>query len=327
MAYSKPWRGNEAIVHVGSDEHKLKYAHRNLESTESVFISAARDAARCSATLQSQHQILQASLARMQAGGSQSEYAMSCAVAELKLKAQIKLLENALKSVTELYGHLTIKTVDLVGPFGKDKDYSLPQLDELTSDKAVTYKQQTNKIKHNPHYLKGWWDKDDPATWIPHGWKTTDDCKWARYALMATEAGHGLGPLPYYEVEKHEIGWDPRDPLTWVPFGWQIKDQDQWSQWHSDQKGEDNEESPHSGLLERDAEWVIENADKQDDTAKGKFQAEAEKSTSPPTMPLDSQARDVAMHNFKHAIEAGDLLAAFAVAAAFAPASAPSPEK
>ena len=155
MAQSKFVRSKGPVDHVGSDEWKLKYAHRNLASTESVFIAAGRDANKCMAALQSQHQILQTSLTRMQAGGSQSKNAMSCCEAEIKLKSQIRLLENALKSAAELNGHLMIKSVDLVGPFGQGKDWSLPQLDELTTAEAVTYKQQTNKIKKNPPLPEG----------------------------------------------------------------------------------------------------------------------------------------------------------------------------
>ena len=135
---------------------------------------------------------------------------------------------------------------------------------------------------------------------------------------MATAEGNGLEAIPYYEVKKHEIGWDPLNPLTWVPFGWIVKDQEQWSQWHAGQQGEADEVSPHSGLLERDEDWVLENTPQQDESAKGKFKAAAEKSTGsqPPTYWLPGIVGEATMHDFKQAIEDGDMQTAFAIAAA-----------
>ena len=146
------------------------------------------------------------------------------------------------------------KSVDMVGPFGLDKDYTQPQIDELTTASAETYIQQqaaSDKLPEN--HPKGWWDADDPATWIPHGWKPNDTQKWCRYALMATEEGHGL--VPYYGVPHSQIGWDPNNPLTWVPFGWEINDPTLWKDWHDSQRSDEGDGSPHAGLLAPDADW------------------------------------------------------------------------
>ena len=146
------------------------------------------------------------------------------------------------------------KSVDIVGPFGTHKDYSLPQLDELTTDQAETYKQQFARLEQNdPDEAKGWWDEKDPSTWIPYGWKPTDEDKWCEYAIQATEVGNGL--IPYYELPFTQVDWDPNDPLTWVPFGWRIKDETAWKDWHESQKEEDSDVSPHEGLLAPEGDW------------------------------------------------------------------------
>ena len=129
-----------------------------------------------------------------------------------------------------------------------EKDYTQPQIDELTTATHETYVQQLDTIDKLPaDHPPGWWDEADPASWIPYGWKPRDTQKWCRYARMATEEGHGL--VHYHGVPQSQIGWDPTDPLTWVPFGWQIKDPSLWQDWHTSQRNEDSDESPHAASL------------------------------------------------------------------------------
>ena len=254
MAVSKTWRGEGACALMGTDAHRLRYAQRNLASTEKVLIGAANGVNKSIAALQSHQQILQASLVRMRAATFQVPNWMSSEETTAKLEAQLQLISKALSSATKLQGQLMYKSVDIVGPFGSDKDYTQPQIDELTTATLETYVQQLATIDKLPaDHPPGWWDAADPATWIPHGWKPKDTQKWCRYARMATEEGHGL--VPYYGIPHSQIGWDPTDPLTWVPFGWHIKDPSLWKDWHESQRGDEDDESPHAGLLAPDADW------------------------------------------------------------------------
>ena len=182
----------------------------------------------------------------------------------------------------------------VVGPFGLAKDYEQPQIDELTNNTLETYVQQMDAISKLPEdHPKSWWDEEDPATWIPHGWKPNDTQKWCRYARMATEEGHGL--VPYYGIPHSEIGWDPTDPLTWVPFGWHIKDQNLWKDWHQSQYEDESVESPHAGLLAPDEDWnKVQAASIADDDGdiksngkgKSRFAVEAAKSQKKPLSPF-----------------------------------------
>ena len=227
MAGAKTWRGEGFCALIGTDDHRLKYAQRNLASTEKVLIGAASGVNRSVAALQSHQQILRTSLVRMRAASFQPKYWMNGEETTAKLEAQLQLISQALSSATKLQAQLMYKSVDIVGPFGLDKDYTQPQIDELTNATLETYVQQLDTIDKLPEdHPKGWWDATDPATWIPHGWKPNDTQKWCRYARMATEEGHGL--VPYYGIPHSEIGWDPNDPLTWVPFGWHVKDPSLW---------------------------------------------------------------------------------------------------
>ena len=255
MANSKTWRGETGICGVlGNDEHRLKYAQRNLASTEHVLIGAAASVGRSIAALQSHQQILRASLVRMKAADFQPPFWMNAEETKEILEAQLEIITKSLHTATKLNAQLLYKSTDVVGPFGKDKDYTLPQIDELTNETLETYVQQLDTYEKLPKdHIKGWWDASDPATWIPNGWKPNDTQKWCRYARLATEEGHGL--VPYYGIPQSEIGWDPKDPLTWVPFGWRIKNESLWQDWHKSQQAEESDESPHAGLLAPEPEW------------------------------------------------------------------------
>ena len=304
MENVKTWRGEGLSGLIGTDEHRLKYAQRNLASTEQVLIGAANGVGRSIAALQRHQQIIRASLVRMKAANFHPKHWMNCEETTAKLEAQLQLMAQALHTATKLQAQLMYKSVEVVGPFGQDKDYALPQIDELTNEMLETYVQQLDTFDKMPKdHVKGWWDASDPATWIPHGWKPTDTQKWCRYARMATEEGHGL--VPYYGIPHSEIGWDPKDPLTWVPFGWRIKNASLWQDWHNNQKDDGSDESPHAGLLAPEEGWnEVEGASikdtggedpnkdvkstfteaygvgeqKQKHDKKGKFEAEASKS-------------------------------------------------
>ena len=176
---------------------------------------------------------------------------MQAAEMKGKTEAQISLIDKAILTAIQTKALMEYRSVDIVGPFGVNKDYSLPQLDEFTNEQADTYKQQEPKVAKLP---KEWWGEADPATWAPHGWKPTDAIKWNRYARMATEEGNGLEA--FYQTPHSQMPWDPTDPLTWVPFGWRIKDPNQWRDWHADQSSEgEGGTSPHEGLLAPDSDW------------------------------------------------------------------------
>ena len=255
MSASKTWRGEVGILGIlGTDEHRLKYAQRNLAATEQVLIGAAEGVGRSIAALQSHQQILRASLCRMKAADFQPMLRMNTEETVAILEAQLDIINKSLHTATKLHAQLQYKSTDVVGPFGKNKDYTLPQIDELTNETLETYVQQLYAYEQLPKdHIKGWWDKKDPATWIPHGWKPNDTQKWCRYALLATEEGNGL--VPYYGIPQSEIGWDPQDPLTWVPFGWRIKNESLWQNWHESQQADDSDESPHAGLLAPEPGW------------------------------------------------------------------------
>ena len=239
---------------IGTDAHRLKYAQRNLASTEQVLIGTANGFSRYVTALQSHQQIIRASLTRMRAAGFQPKNWMNAEEVTAMLEAQLQHITAALTMATQLHAQLMYKAVEIVGPFGNDKDYTQPQVDELTNDTMETYVQQLEAINKLPDdHPKCWWDESDPATWIPYGWRPHDTQKWCRYARLATEEGNGL--IQYYGIPQSEMGWDPNDPLTWVPFGWRIKDASLWQDWHKSQQSENNDESPHSGLLTPDPEW------------------------------------------------------------------------
>ena len=238
---------------IGTDAHRLKYAQRNLASTEKVFSGAANGMNKYISALQSHQQIIRASLTRMRAAGFQPTYWMNAEETTAMLEAQLQHITTALNLAIQLQAQLTYKAVEIVGPFGNDKDYVQPQVDELTNDAMETYVQQLEAIsKMGDDHPKCWWDEADPATWIPYGWRPHDTQKWCRYARMATEEGNGL--TQYYGIPQAEMSWDPNDPLTWVPFGWRIKDASLWQDWHKNQQSE-SDESPHTGLLTPDPEW------------------------------------------------------------------------
>ena len=308
MASPRTWRGEGVTAVTGTDEHRLEYAFRNLASTEKVLIYAARDLGKPIAAMQSHEQVLQASLARMKAAPfSDPLNGMRGAETIAKLEAQLHLLSKALYTATKAQSLLMYKAIDIVGPFGQDKDYMIPQIDELTNAINETYDQQVSALAKLPETsLKPWWDAKDPSTWIPHGWKATNILKWRRFAKLATEEGNGL--IPYYGIEENQV-WDPLDPLTWVPYGWKIKDAAQWKEWHDNQKEEDSDESPHAGLLTRDTEWnkveqgVIQDAGPKEDPhkhtdstfteaygagaqRKGKFESETLKAQLKPVSPF-----------------------------------------
>ena len=255
MSASKTWRGEVGILGIlGTDEHRLKFAQRNLAATEQVLIGAADSVGRATAALQSHQQILRASLCRMKAADFQPMLTMNVEETKAILEAQLDIINKSLHTATKLHAQLQYKSTDVVGPFGKNKDYTPPQIDELTNETLETYVQQLSAYEKLPKdHIKGWWDKEDPATWIPHGWKPNDTQKWCRYALLATEEGNGL--VPYYGIPQSEIGWDPQDPLTWVPFGWRIKNESLWQNWHESQHADDSDESPHAGLLAPEPGW------------------------------------------------------------------------
>ena len=56
---------------IGTDAHRLKFAQRNLASTEKVFIGTANGTSKYITALQSHQQIIRASLTRMRAAGFQ----------------------------------------------------------------------------------------------------------------------------------------------------------------------------------------------------------------------------------------------------------------
>ena len=253
LAGQQTWRGGGFCSFIGTDAHRLKYAKRNLASTEKVLSGAANGMCKYISALQSHQQIIRASLTRMRAAGFQPKHWMNAEETSAMLEAQLQHISSALTLATQLQAQLTYKAVEIVGPFDNEKDYVQPQVDELTNDAMETYVQQLEAMnKMGKDHPKGWWDEADPATWIPYGWMTHDTKKWCRYARMATEEGNGLAQ--YYGVPQAETSWDPNDPLTWVPFGWRIKDASLWQDWHKNQQSE-SDESPHSGLLTPDPEW------------------------------------------------------------------------
>ena len=150
MAVSKTWRGEGFCAMIGTDEHRILYAQRNLASTERVLIEAAKEVNRSIATLQSHQLILQASQVRMKAATFQPKHWMNSAETKAKLGAQMQLITTALRTATKLQGQLMYKSVDVVGPFGSKKDYTQPQIDELTTATHETYVQQLDTIDKLP---------------------------------------------------------------------------------------------------------------------------------------------------------------------------------
>ena len=61
MAVSKTWRGEGFHALTGTDEHRIRFAQRNLASTEKTLTEAAREVGKTISILQSHRQILQAS--------------------------------------------------------------------------------------------------------------------------------------------------------------------------------------------------------------------------------------------------------------------------
>ena len=120
MSASKTWRGEEGILGIlGTDEHRLKYAQRNLAATEQVLIGAADSVGRSIAALQSHQQILRASLCRMKAADFQPMLRMNAEETVAILEAQLDIINKSLHTATKLHAQLQYKSTDVVGPFGK----------------------------------------------------------------------------------------------------------------------------------------------------------------------------------------------------------------
>ena len=116
MAGSKTWRGEGTCALTGTDEHRLKYAQRNLASTEKVLIGAANGVSRSVAALQSHQQILRTSLVRMKAAGFQPKYWMNGEETTAKLEAQLQLISQALSS-DQPSGTTDVQVGGHCGPF------------------------------------------------------------------------------------------------------------------------------------------------------------------------------------------------------------------
>ena len=142
LAGQQTWRGGGFCSMIDTDAHRLKFAQRNLASTEKVFIGTANGLSKYITALQSHQQIIRASLTRMRAAGFQPRYWMNAEEVTAMLEAQLQHITAALNMATQLHAQLMYKAVEIVGPFGNDKDYTQPQIDELTNDTLETYVQQ-----------------------------------------------------------------------------------------------------------------------------------------------------------------------------------------